>query len=273
MPGVSPLLVLISGLDLSAISIGDIAVPLELLQQWLYGNMAAMTTPDQVDCEAASIVRIIVAGNSVRASAEVRARSNQLRTPESAATLRAVSAVDTILANWVRSVPVDLMAGEFDPTNYMLPQQPMHQCMFEKCARSSHFRGVPNPYDCQVAGRRVLGTSGQNVDDVMRYSRVTEPLEALRSCLRWSHVAPTCPDTLPCFPFYNGDPFVLDECPHVFFAGNATGFATDLHEGSSGQRTRLVCVPSFGVSKSVAVVNLRTLECKELFFGVDGLKD
>lgn len=243
-------------------------MPLELLQQWLYGNLPDMSDAQRDDREAANVVRIIVAGNSMRASAEVRAHYNQMRQPESASTLRAVEAVDAIVANWIRSVPVDLMAGEFDPTNYMLPQQPMHQCMFAKCAPNKRFRGVTNPYDCEVAGRRVIGTSGQNVDDVRRYSRVDEPLEALRSCLRWSHVAPTCPDTLPCFPFYGRDPFVMDACPDVFFAGNAPKFASALQEGADGQRTRLVCVPSFAKSKSVAVVNLRTLECKELSFYV-----
>lgn len=259
------MLVLVSGLDQSAVD-NDDRLPLELLQQWMYGNLGG--SADGGDPEAASIVRCIVAGNSVRSSAEVRCRSNQLRQPESAGTLRAVCAVDDILANWVRSVPVDLMAGEFDPTNYMLPQQPMHQCLFPRCSASGHFRGVTNPYDCQVAGRRIVGTAGQNVDDVLRYSRIAEPLEALRSCLRWSHVAPTCPDTLPCFPYAGSDPFVLTDCPAVFFAGNAQQFATAEHVGEAGQRTRLVCVPRFASTKSVAVVNLRTLACKELKFSV-----
>lgn len=250
----------------------DTTMPLELLQQWLYGNFAAFDKTSS-DWEAASVVRIIVAGNSVRAATERRQRSNLMRQPESDQTLRAVMAVDEILSNWTRSVPVDLMSGEFDPSNFMLPQQPMHHCMFPKCALTQHFRAVTNPYHLQLADRRIVGTSGQNVNDIMRFTRIAEPLEALRSCLKWSHLAPTAPDSLPCFPYYEKDPFVLDECPHIMFVGNSSGFASDLHVGNDGQRTRLICVPAFAHRKSVVVVNLRTLECRELNFHLTDFDD
>lgn len=43
-------------------------------------------------------------------------------------------------------VPVDLMAGSHDPTNYQLPQQPLHKCMFPQANRFSTLKGVTNPY-------------------------------------------------------------------------------------------------------------------------------
>lgn len=237
---------------------------LELLQQWIYGNLDSFQ--ESSDWESASIVRVIVAGNSIRSSLEVKQRSNLTRQPESETTLKAVMAVDEILSNLMKSVNVDLMAGEFDPSNFMLPQQPMHHCMFPKCSTSKNFRGVTNPYDCTIADRQIFGTSGQNCDDIIRFSKISDPLEALRSCLLWSHTAPTCPDTLPCFPFYEQDPFVISECPHVMFSGNSSEFKTELLTGLNGQKTRLVCIPSFSKTQSVAVVNLRTLDCKLVNF-------
>lgn len=202
---------------------------LELFQQWIYGNLD--TFDNTFDWESASIVRIIVAGNSIRSSLEIKQRSNLTRQPESENTLKAVNSVDELLSNWIKSVKVDLMSGEFDPSNFMLPQQPMHHCMFPKCAQSLNFRGVTNPYDCEIAGRTILGTSGQNVHDIMRYTKIDDPLEALKSCLQWGHIAPTSPDTLPCFPYYDKDPFVMEHCPSVFFVGNVSEFKTELHEG------------------------------------------
>jgi DNA polymerase II small subunit/DNA polymerase delta subunit B len=56
--------------------------------------------------------------------------------------------------------------------------------------------GVPNPYECEIGGRRVLGTSGQPVRDIACYSKLSDPLNILQHTLEWAHIAPTCPDTL-----------------------------------------------------------------------------
>lgn len=34
------------------------------------------------------------------------------------------------------SIDVDIMPGEFDPTNHMMPQQPLHPCLLPKVAFS-----------------------------------------------------------------------------------------------------------------------------------------
>jgi hypothetical protein len=41
-----------------------------------------------------------------------------------------------------------------------------------------------------------LGTSGQPVADLLRYSGLEDPLAVMESTLRWRHLAPTAPDTL-----------------------------------------------------------------------------
>lgn len=42
---------------------------------------------------------------------------------------------------------------------------------------------------------------------------------------------------------------------------------------SNGEQIRLLCVPSFSKTQSVAVVNLRTLECKQLCFKLADFND
>ncbi|XP_055542140.1 DNA polymerase delta subunit 2 [Wyeomyia smithii] len=261
----SPLVVLISGLNQS--SPNDHSLPLELLQQWIFGNLEGFG--QTCDWEAASIVRVIIAGNSIKATVKPKNNLHNRSTFESNDLVNAVQAVDFFMYNLSQSVNVDLMPGEFDPANHMLPQQPMHHCMFPKTAPFQTFRGVPNPYACEIANRFILGTSGQNVLDITRYSKIEDPLEALKWTLVWSHLAPTAPDTLPCYPYYQQDPFIIDECPHVYFAGNTDVFRTDVWQGSNGRSTRLICVPSFAKTCTVAVVNLRTLECEPICFKVD----
>ena len=94
---------------------------------------------------------------------------------------------------------------------------------------------VTNPYLFEIAGRLVLGTSGQNVDDVLRNTSISCPLDAMAAILNWSHLAPTCPDTLGCFPFQDKDPFILTQRPHVFFTANQDKFAHRYYKARSGK--------------------------------------
>lgn len=52
------------------------------------------------------------------------------------------------------SVPVDVMPGEFDPTNYTLPQQPLHPCMLPLATAYSTLQLVTNPYQATIDGVR-----------------------------------------------------------------------------------------------------------------------
>lgn len=49
---------------------------------------------------------------------------------------------------------MDVMPGEFDPTNYMLPQQPLHHCMLPLASAYATLRLVTNPYQADVDGVR-----------------------------------------------------------------------------------------------------------------------
>ncbi|KAG8337330.1 DNA polymerase delta subunit 2 [Homalodisca vitripennis] len=142
-------------------------------------------------------------------------------------------------------------------------------------SRYDSLHGVPNPYSCLVNGRRLTGTAGQPVDDITRYSQLTDPVEILQQTLEWGHLAPTSPDTLPCYPFYERDPFILDARPDVYFTGNQQTFQTRIVETPNGSgdphRVRLVCLPRFAETSTCAIVNLSTLECQPMTFGGAGM--
>lgn len=222
----SPLIVFISGLDLA--NTEHSALSLDFFQQWIHGNFEIATTED---LDSSHVVRIVIAGNSIRASPaklQKNMSSMTLRTVDTRDMLNSLKTLDEIVANLSQSVPVDLMPGEFDPSNQMLPQQPFHHCMFPKSAVHKGFNGVPNPYQFEIEGRLVLGTSGQNIDDIRKYTTVDDSLECMKNSLKWSHIAPTCPDTLPCYPYFNEDPFIISQCPHVYFCSqNDTIFKTE----------------------------------------------
>ena len=110
--------------------------------------------------------------------------------------VNAVNVLDGILQEFSSGIDVDLMPGENDPANQIMPQQPLHCCLFPKAGKFKTLKMVPNPYMFEVCGVTFLGTSGQNIEDVMKNSNISDPIEALECLVRWSHLAPTCPGML-----------------------------------------------------------------------------
>lgn len=101
---------------------------------------------------------------------------------------------------------------------------------------------VTNPHEFEVDGVTLLGSSGQNLDDIGRYSTEADRCAMLGRLLEWGHLAPTAPDTLTAYSFPDRDPFVLDSTPHVLFAGNQPQFATRLVQGVCARRSALAGV-------------------------------
>jgi DNA polymerase delta subunit 2 len=192
-----------------------------------------------------------------------------------------IQEADMHLTEIAAAVPLDIMPGPYDPANYSLPQQPLHPCLLPVAGRFSSVVRATNPHEFEVEGIVFLGTSGQNVDDVYRYSNLCGDndsghhhdqddaggrVEVLEEMLKWRHLVPTAPDTLSTYPYHNSDPFILESTPHVFFAGGQPRFGTKVIEGENGQKVRLVSVPSFADTGCVALVNLHDLSCKPLYF-------
>lgn len=240
---------------------------------------------------------------------------------------RSLFELDLYLSELLGSgIPVDYVPGWHDPTNANWPQKPLHSCLLPRSAGYDDLfcRGT-NPYECVLGGGggsgdgseeggngvRVLGSDGLNIADLRRFLPTTaktktgghgttivddaDPvvvgpspcIDALHRTLVYGHLAPTGPDSLPTFPSYESDPFVLTRRPNVYFAGNCDTFETRLVNGRGEEiiddggitatttttanddmvgMTRLVCVPSFALTGEVVLVKLRSLECEVLTF-------
>ncbi|KAM5172834.1 DNA polymerase delta subunit 2 isoform 1-T2 [Mantella aurantiaca] len=255
---------LTSGLGLGGAS-GDSSLGLQLLLDLVTGQAGA---EEEQGC-AARISRVILAGNLLSENTQNKDSLNKakyLSKKTQAASVEAVKMLDEILLQLSGSVSVDVMPGAYDPTNYVLPQQPLHRCMFPQAAPYSTLQLVTNPYEADIDGVRFLGSSGQNISDISKYSSMEDYLEILEWTLQIGHLCPTAPDTLGCYPFYKSDPFILDTCPHVFFCGSAPKFSCKDVEGPEGQRVLLITVPDFSSTQTACLVNLRTLQCQPISF-------
>lgn len=118
--------------------------------------------------------------------------------------------LDMLLTQLAVSCHVDVMAGEDDPANYTLPQQPLHPALFPSAATYNTFRTTTNPMQLKTSitetNRIVMtGTSGQPIADMCRYGTMDSTIDWLDASLQWRHLAPTSPDTLGCYPYEDDD--------------------------------------------------------------------
>jgi DNA polymerase delta subunit 2 len=246
-------------------------LPLQLLIEHLTGQLGC----DEDHRLQANIVRLIIAGNAACAPTSGSSDGGgwqasdvlkKMAQSEQKALADNVRTLDQFLTAASASMPVDVMPGSDDPSSFLLPQQPLHPCMLPHASQLSTLNLCTNPYCCDIDGVRFLGSSGQPLDDMQRYLPSDDRLGTLAASLEFQHLAPTAPDTLGCYPFETNDPFIVRECPHVYFAGNQPRFGTTEVCGAAGQRVRTILVPDFGIDQTCVLVNLDSLECRPISF-------
>ena len=189
-----------------------------------------------------------------------------------------VAIADVLLSQMAQSIPVDVMAGPTDPCTVALPQQPIHRGLFPNAKRFASFNTVTNPYQCDLSLSsgtiRLLGTSGQPMDDIFRFVEEGSRKRIAEQLLKWGNISPTAPDTLSCYPYKDTDPFVMSPSrPHIYFMGNQPEFESDLVQekrpDGSTDTTRIVLVPNFAQTGTLVLVNLRTLDVIPVSFKAD----
>ncbi|KIX00348.1 uncharacterized protein Z518_10487 [Rhinocladiella mackenziei CBS 650.93] len=287
------MIALVSGLDISGSDADTLS--LSLLTEFLLGEALDDDNRDK----ASTISRLIIAGNSIasdllpnhQTSIEDGKKPGNRKYGYDASSYNAIptTLLDQFLAELLPSIPITILAGEQDPANATLPQQPIHPAMFPhaRAYASANVENpeedepgwldsVTNPWDGDVDGWRFMGNSGQPINDILNYVDLGDPdgkdadgrLEIMASMLRWRCGAPTAPDTLWCYPFQEKDQFLIEQCPHVFFVGNQPKFGTTVIDGPGEQQVRLITIPCFHETGELVLVDAETLEVEVVKFDV-----
>lgn len=227
----------VSGLGITGSSSDTLA--LDLLTDYLLGYTGTPNENEGAPPDASAITRLVIAGNSLGANVTAAAASTENVAAKKAGTKKygydasaynasPINQLDSFLAEILPSIPITLMPGETDPANFSLPQQGIHRAMFPQARaycgpppsadnqtpEAGWLDSVTNPWEGDVEGWRVWGSSGQNVDDVLRYldflddgnedaknGDVESRIRVMESMLRWRCGVPTAPDTICTFPF------------------------------------------------------------------------
>ena len=255
---------LVSGFSMGGDTTGSNNTMLKIQMMLDYCSGILGTEPEQT--MASRITRVIFAGGMLKGTAKLSQPTSYASVREQATALEPMHDADALLSELCEHVDLDIMPGVADPTNYSLPQQPFHRCLLPQTTSLSSLTRCTNPHAFEIDNVQFLGTSGQNVDDVSRYSTFESPTEILAQMLQWRHIIPTAPDSLAAYPYSDEDPFILDQTPHVFFAGGQASYQSTLLEGPDGQKSRIVSVPEFAQDPVMVLVNLRTLDVHPIRF-------
>lgn len=268
-------LAFVSGLNFSTATQYDLRTL--LLQQWLAGELGG----EEDQKESSNVCRLIIAGDLVQ---EVEAElnddfksTNNFGSKNTSTFLgESLKLFGSWLSEVVSTVPVTVMAGDSDPAEVCLPQQPLHKSLLGTNSALAGNGILPiyvttNPAWMELEnGLRILGTSGQNISDILKYQakrhQKEDILNAMERTIKWQNIVPTAPDTLYCYPFDDKDPFTLDETPHLYFAGNqAHGGWRKVKVGDL--EVQVVSVPKFSESGEIVLVDCSTMETKTVKFG------
>jgi len=71
-----------------------------------------------------------------------------------------------------------------------------HFFLFLKAAGFSNLHRVTNPNQFEIEGHLIIGSSGQTVQDVLRFTNLEDPIDIMDKILDWGHQIPSAPDTI-----------------------------------------------------------------------------
>lgn len=274
----------VSGLKLCDEANHDIKI--ELLKQYLTGELGNNADTD----DASKISRLIIAGDSI-APIEETVDDNFFTTNYGSKNISkyntgSLKSLEKFITDLLPSLPISIMPGNNDPAEICLPQQPLHKSIFlsnKRYVGGSTLQSLTNPAWMEVkeSGLRLLGTSGQNVSDILKYltaETLADPQvipTIMESNIKWQNIIPTAPDTLYCYPFDNSDPFTLaDETPHVYFVGNQKLYHAKTinlqrdHNNHETVQITLISIPDFSQTGQIVLLDLATLECELVSFSI-----
>lgn len=168
-------------------------------------------------------------------------------------------------------IQVDLMNSIEGNDGVYFPQNPNGQFLFIENMSNINAKTlnlVPNPYFFNVYSHKTktkknfLGTSGENINTIMQYTDINDPLIAMEKTLEWGHLAPLAPDTFRIYPYSDNDPLLLKKIPDIYFISGKKDFNKKIIEipskgkNSSKKKILLIELPDFSSTFKGIIYNI-----------------
>uniref|UniRef100_A0A0N4Z0P5 DNA polymerase delta small subunit n=1 Tax=Parastrongyloides trichosuri TaxID=131310 RepID=A0A0N4Z0P5_PARTI len=217
--------------------------------------------PDPVKKIFFNTERIIITGGNFDDSEFYKRSYNILDLKEPLISHEQLTDADSYFSCLSKLVPVHLMSGICDLGSGSWPIQPPYRKVFTKsCKLEEDFLLTTNPTLFEVNGVTYLGTSGDNITDILRTKENSSSLDAMEQILTYQHLSPTAPDHMSIYVNNVVDQMVLNTTPHVFFCGGQKEFGRKT-VNIGDYKVLLLSIPSFCETNTITFINTKTLEC------------
>ena len=181
-----------------------------------------------------------------------------------------------LISNYIH---VDLMNNIEGNDGVYFPQNSNGQFLFLENIRNINAKTlnlVENPYIFDIYSNKskskkyFLGTSGENINCIMQYTSINEPLLAMEKTLQWGHLAPLAPDTFRIYPFSDRDPLLLDQIPDIYFSSGKNDFNIKKIElnniNGNNKQVTLLELPDFSLTFKGILYNIDDDSINEINF-------
>lgn len=178
------------------------------------------------------IKRIIFVGSSVYVNEKIEEleKGSFIKAEEYKKELKDIIDNYTLLDKYLKIISsyiqVDLINSIDGNDEVYFPQNPNSQFLFLDNISNINAKTlnlVSNPYSFEIYSSKTktkkafLGTSGENINTILQYTDITDPLIAMQKTIEWGHLAPLAPDTLRIYPYSECDPLLLNKIPDIYF--------------------------------------------------------
>ncbi|KAI0985789.1 hypothetical protein GJ496_001355 [Pomphorhynchus laevis] len=209
------------------------------------------------------ICKIVVVGSSLYEPEQLKKSdfmANILQDGCNEIPIESLSWLDILLSQ-LSIKSTDVQPGSMDPTDALLPRQPLDRNLFpilKKQVHRDNCRFTTNPYEFELNDIRFLGICGSIIEDIKSHSGHTNSLDIVDLLLKIGHVYPTAPETLGCFPTNDTeDCFILSTLPDVLYVHDSSCTKpTYRWYHSENGRTLVLLLPSFSKTKIVTMLSL-----------------
>ncbi|KAH8582067.1 DNA polymerase delta2 [Cryptosporidium sp. chipmunk genotype I] len=219
---------------------------------------------------SSQIAYLIIAGNTVQLLDTAKETSTGTGTKlvvDNELLSSRLCMIDSFISQLASSISLAIMPGEDDPVPVSLPQPPFQPYIFKNSRSYQSFSTFTNPCLFSINNIRITGVSGQCISKISLFSSYSKPIDSLKFCVESRNIAPTCPDVVPSYPFFDRDPFALDytdeSFPQVIFAANQSEFGSYKFPNNGP-----VCftIPEFSKTPTLVLLDINSFEFKTISF-------